>query len=258
MDEWIRSKAQLRKAGEPKGLDLTSGTSPAIGIAWSGASLSDRYAASVRTAGGQVVYLPQVTDLIQAQTALRQAEGLLLIGGGDIAAPYYGQENSRLIERVDPERDLSEYWTLQAALDQDLPILAVCRGFQWLNVIRGGSLYQDLPAEYPSRVVHREPGRKEGIFHGITIVSGTLLCGMVSSGEICVNSLHHQAIRILGHDLKVSARSYDGLIEAIEASDKVFVVGVQFHPERMVGQGMPLFLSLFKRLVTEASRINQR
>lgn len=224
---------------------------PRIGIAWSGSSSPDKYTAAVAAAGGQAVLLPRAASLSEAQAALKGADALLLIGGGDISASYYGQQDSPLIERVDPARDASEYWTLRAALEQDLPILAVCRGLQWLNVIRGGTLYQDIPTEYGS-ALHRDPERKSTVYHDIVIEPDTKLAAILGSGRLSVDSLHHQAISKLGEGLTPSARSDDGLIEAVEATDKRFVVGVQFHPENLYAKGSTLFLNLFKRLVSEA------
>jgi putative glutamine amidotransferase len=161
--------------------------------------------------------------------------GVLLTGGEDVSPTLYG-EVSRCSSRVNPERDKFELELLQDALSRDLPILAVCRGMQLLTVALGGCLHQDLselvsdsmPCE---RVRHRGPGYTDTT-HPVCIVPNTMLAGCVDQQRLMVNSHHHQGIRELPGSLRISARSLDGLIEAVEHTGKTCVLGIQWHPER--------------------------
>ncbi len=162
------------------------------------------------------------------------AAGLVFVGGEDVAPERYGETN-RACERINLERDAFELKLLRSALGRDLPVLAVCRGIQILAVAMGGTLYQDLPAELAggrsSRVLHRGPGETDSR-HRIAIELGTQLSRVIGRTTILVNSHHHQGIRDLPPKATVSARSVDGVVEAIEHPEHAFVLGVQWHPER--------------------------
>jgi putative glutamine amidotransferase len=164
---------------------------------------------------------------------LSGAEGLLLLGGEDVAPEGYG-ETDRQCERINPQRDAFELALLRSALRKDLPILGICRGIQILAVALGGTLLQDLSAERPrgqSRVIHRGPRRTDSR-HRIVLTKGTALARLIGRDALLVNSHHHQAVRAMPPGMRVSARSVDGVIEAIEHPDKKFVLGIQWHPER--------------------------
>jgi putative glutamine amidotransferase len=164
---------------------------------------------------------------------LSGADGLLLLGGEDVAPERYG-ETDRCCERINPQRDAFELALLRSALHRDLPILGICRGVQILAVALGGTLLQDLPAELPrgrSRVIHRGPRRTDSR-HRIVLAKGTALVRLIGRDALLVNSHHHQAVRAMSPGVRVSARSADGVIEAIEHPDKKFVLGIQWHPER--------------------------
>ncbi len=160
--------------------------------------------------------------------------GLLLTGGEDVHPALYGEVNR--CSRVNPERDKFELELLHAALSRDLPVLAVCRGMQLLNVALGGSLYQDLgemvcdPSAGKS-VCHRGPQHTDTT-HPVHLEPQTFLSRCVGQHTLLVNSHHHQGVRELPADLHSSGRSEDGLIEAVEHATKTCVLGVQWHPER--------------------------
>jgi putative glutamine amidotransferase len=164
---------------------------------------------------------------------LSGADGLLLLGGEDVAPERYG-ETDRHCERINPQRDAFELALLRSALRNDLPILGICRGVQVIAVVLGGTLLQDLPAERPrgrSRVIHRGPRRTDSR-HRIVLAKGTALARLIGRDALLVNSHHHQAVRAMPTGVRVSARSADGVIEAIEHPGKKFVLGIQWHPER--------------------------
>jgi len=179
---------------------------------------------------------------------LEGLKGLVLSGGSDINPELY-HEPDKGSEGINDKRDEMEWKLLKEALDADLPVLAICRGLQFLNVFHGGSLIQDLPAGagHEKRDSSWVSGHHPAA-HKVTVVEGTRLASIVGSGEHEVNSRHHQAAQRVSGELLVSARSADGVIEGLERTDKKFVVGVQWHPEDRV------FVSDADRKLFEAFR----
>jgi gamma-glutamyl-gamma-aminobutyrate hydrolase PuuD len=170
--------------------------------------------------------------------------GLLLTGGGDVDPALYGETALPETQAPDADRDSAESALIEEALVRDLPLLAICRGMQLLNVHMGGSLVQDLPTT--SRHVRRTPDRVLPA-HPVVIEPGTMLATIAQRREWQVNSRHHQAVARLGSEVRVSARDpEDGTIEAIELPLRRFVLGVQWHPENQVSEtsGQP---DLFRR-----------
>ena len=156
-------------------------------------------------------------------------DGLVLVGGSDVDPMLYGEVRQPETDPPDNERDASEFSLLEHALAQDLPVLAICRGLQLVNVFHGGTLIQHLnPPERHSRA----DGDRSLPAHAVTIQPGTLLFGISGRGTWQVNSRHHQAVKTLGKGLRVSAvDSEDGMVEALEQPDKRFMLAVQWHPE---------------------------
>ncbi|MHB1503562.1 MAG: gamma-glutamyl-gamma-aminobutyrate hydrolase family protein [Acidimicrobiales bacterium] len=205
------------------------------------------YVRAVRGAGGVPVVLPPVPG--SADELTRRLDGVLLSGGPDVDPALYGEPAHPETGRPRHERDLFEIELLDAAGRHDVPVLAICRGIQVLNVARGGTLYQHLP----DVVGHdrHSPVRDGYGVHEVGIISGSLLSGFIGSNRVEVPTHHHQAIDRVGSGLVVSARADDGTIEAVEAVDEPpggFLVGVQWHPE--VGDDP----SLFQALVEAAAR----
>jgi len=178
-------------------------------------------------------------------TSLDGVAGLVLLGGVDVNPARYGEARHPETEDPDDARDRLELALIAEALERDLPILAICRGLQILNVEHGGTLVQHL--EPVDRHRHRD-GDKSVNAHAIEIAPGTTLA-RIAGGELqrAVNSRHHQAVARLGEGLMVSATDpEDGVIEALERPDKRFVVGVQWHPENQIGEKDPLARKLFE------------
>ena len=181
------------------------------------------YVKALRQAGVETVF----------GESLDGVSGLMLMGGTDVNPARYGEQPHPETEDPDDERDRREAALIADALDRDLPILAICRGMQILNVQHGGSMIQHLDSVERHR---QRPDDKSLSAHGIEIVPGTKLAGIAGS-ELTreVNSRHHQSIARVGEGLVVSATDpRDGVIEAIERPDKRFVVGVQWHPENQI------------------------
>jgi gamma-glutamyl-gamma-aminobutyrate hydrolase PuuD len=197
------------------------------------------YLDTVLAAGGWPVLLPPlaegVADEGDAVAVARMAgslvdavDGLVVIGGGDVSADRYGQEPDDRNGGMNECRDELELQLLDAALERDLPLLAICRGHQVLNVLLGGTLVQQLPDLLGT--TRHQP--QAGVFGEVTVRTepGTIVHGLLGD-ETVVPCSHHQSIDTLGDSLLVSARSDDGVIEAVEVLGRSFAVGVQWHPE---------------------------
>jgi putative glutamine amidotransferase len=161
-------------------------------------------------------------------------DGICLPGGPDVGPKLYGEEpRADCAVEVDPELDRAEMFLARWALDDDKPLLAICRGPQLLNVALGGTLWQDVVTMGATEHNHYPPSRRGELTHDIEVTRASRLHGIVGGDVIGVNSVHHQAVRDLAGDLVVTARAPDGLVEAVEHPGRRFVVGVQCHPEEL-------------------------
>jgi putative glutamine amidotransferase len=211
------------------------------------------YEESVRRAGGD----PRLLDVSATSEELMTGiDGLLLTGGGDVDPALYGEPRHATFDAAEPGRDALEMDLVRRALDANVPVFAICRGIQVLNVARGGTLVQDISDQMPGSVVHsvREPSF--AIAHDVWIASGTLLEQLMRErleGDTCaVNSRHHQAIKAVGDGLVVAATAPDGVIEAVEDATRRFCLGVQWHPENFYRTGE--FRALFEGFIEAARR----
>ena len=197
------------------------------------------YLDMVVAAGGWPLMLPPLADGVAeegdavavariAGTLMGALDGLVVIGGGDVSADRYGQQPDEGNGGMSQFRDELELQLLEAALEQDLPLLAICRGHQVLNVLLGGTLVQQLPDLLGSTRHQPSPGQ----FGEVTVEAepGTIVQRLLGDHAV-VQCSHHQAVDGLGESLLVSARSDDGVIEAVEVLGRTFAVGVQWHPE---------------------------
>jgi putative glutamine amidotransferase len=189
--------------------------------------------------------------------ALEHADGLLLTGGGDIDPARYGEATHPTTHEIDRERDAYEVALVNKAIEEDLPILAICRGIQILNVARGGDLVQDIPSAIPNAVEHSVPTTLMSIAHDVRPVKGSLLWKVTQekqeSSDACpVNSRHHQSVGRLASGFEVSATAPDGVIEAIERRAAKFCLGVQWHPENFWRTGE--FRALFEAFATACAK----
>lgn len=169
-------------------------------------------------------------------------DGILFAGGEDVDPEFYNELKKYPSVHVNRERDLFEFDFLDRARRTALPVLGICRGAQMINVKFGGSLYQDMKSEWTPEdestpaVEHKQPGNRADLTHGVTITDSETRLAQAIHGSCRVNSMHHQAIRVVGRGLRVSARSEDGLVEAVEAGDQSFMLAVQWHPEELVSR----------------------
>jgi putative glutamine amidotransferase len=201
------------------------------------------YVSAVERAGGRPLLVPPSEDGIEETLAV--LDGLLFSGGADIDPDTYGAEAHPETNGVRPERDQAELALLEAALARDMPVLAVCRGSQVLNVALGGDLVQHLPEV----VGHERHKHTPGVFadHDVEVLPGTKLQGLVGD-RAPVKSHHHQGYGRIGDGLREAARADDGTVEAIEDPERRFALGVLWHPE--AGEDA----ALFEALVEEARR----
>ena len=216
--------------------------------------LSRTYVQAIRGAGGAVVTIPPCRDAELLRPVYGAIAGLLLAGGGDVQPELYGQPVRAELRLVEPERDATEVLLARWAMEDGLPILAICRGIQVLNVALGGTLIQDIPSQVPGALAHNplpKPPRSRPT-HEVHLVGGSRVSTILGLGrpvaQVRVNSFHHQAVDAVASALRVAARAPDGVIEALECPDRGFVIGVQWHPEEMVA-GDPAQKALFAAFV---------
>ena len=164
--------------------------------------------------------------------AFRGLKGLLLTGGRDIDPIHYGEEEHETID-IDFERDELELPLCKQAIEENLPVFGICRGIQIMNVAIGSSLYQDIPSQFTDHLTHKILVNKDDSWHDIQIQPDSLLNQITGETTTEVNSRHHQSLKVIGEGFTVTAQSKDGIIEAIEDTSKKFMLGVQYHPERM-------------------------
>ncbi|OLN27072.1 gamma-glutamyl-gamma-aminobutyrate hydrolase family protein [Desulfosporosinus metallidurans] len=192
------------------------------------------YVESIRNAGGIPLILPPVRTHEEATDILKLISGLLLTGGGDISPVYLKENPRRGIGECFPERDFSELLLTQLALQQDLPLLGICRGIQVLAVAAGGKIYQDIPSQYPSAMQHSQTAPRQYAWHDVAIAEESDLFRLLDKTKIGVNSLHHQAVSEIPPEFIQCALASDGIIEGIEKPGAKFCLGVQWHPESMM------------------------
>jgi len=191
------------------------------------------YIRSLQRAGATAVLLP-IDDKYGIDNYLDRLDGILLAGGADINPFYYGDDPHPYLGAVEEERDDLEIKLAKRALERDIPVFGICRGLQVLNVAAGGSLYQDLEQELgPEHVHSRKQFRKWQGSHSIDIVEDSKLYQATGANSLIVNSYHHQAVKNLGADFKVTAWSSDHIVEAIESNVHQYATAVQWHPEMM-------------------------
>ena len=189
------------------------------------------YAEGLMEAGVLPVILPLTDRRELLEQASEQCDGFLFTGGQDVAPERYGETPLSCCGERCPQRDSMESTLLALALERDKPVLGICRGLQFLNAALGGTLYQDLPQQHPSGVIHRQAPPYDLPSHQVELEPGSPLRALLGKDRLAVNSCHHQGIHILAPALKAMARAEDGLVEAVWAPEHRWVWAVQWHPE---------------------------
>lgn len=188
------------------------------------------YVDAIKEAGGLGVMIPNV-DADAADAYLDRIDALLLTGGDDPDPELFGEEPHPEIELVDARRDRFEIALVHGARARAMPVFGICRGVQLMNIALGGDIYQDIPSQTESGIRHVQQRLDDGPWHEIDLEPGSRLAGLLGAEKLRVNSFHHQACRRPGDGLQVSARSADGIPEALEDPGQAFFLGVQWHPE---------------------------
>jgi putative glutamine amidotransferase len=215
------------------------------------AFLPQVYFDAVTASGGIAVLLPPQPTAPGAAAAVTDGlDGLIFTGGLDVQPELYGAPRHPLTDPSRADRDAWEIALLQAAEERRMPVLAICRGLQLVNVARGGTLHQHLPESHGTDR-YRVGG---GVFatNTVAVDDGTTLAALVGAGDIDVHSYHHQGIDRLGDGLVATARTDDGLVQAIESTGEGYLVGVQWHPEQNTDDRR-----LFAGLVDQAAAFAQ-
>ena len=212
------------------------------------------YFDAVERAGGTLIMLPLISDEELLRSLLNRLHGLILPGGLDVEAKHFGEEHASYANVPNTELDTMHLLAARLAIELELPTLGVCRGMQVLNVARGGTLYQDMAIEGLTEQDHMREGKTFEETHTISLLpaASVLANGPFDDpSRIYVNTSHHQALKRLGEGIVAAAVSPDGVIEAIEMTDRPQIIGVQWHPERI--SGINRFSAyLFERLVADA------
>ena len=229
-------------------------TSITVGANPERAYVNSAYLHAVQQAGGVPVPLPPQLSAASLQRLAGELHGLLLTGGGDVDPALFGQAAHATLYDVAPARDTLETSVLHLSLARGVPVLAVCRGVQVLNVALGGTLYQDVATEPGTQIPHSQKEPRDQPTHKVTVAPGSRLAETLGADEVEVNSMHHQAIHRLGRGLTAVAWAPDQLVEGVEIADPArFVLGVQWHPEELVGHSEPA-RRLFSALVAAAPK----
>ena len=215
--------------------------------------INTSYVRAVIAAGGTPLLIPSDEDDGLAAEYLPLLHGLLVPGGEDVTPALYGEDPLRQVTFMNEEKDRMELALIRGAVERGMPVFGICRGIQLLNVCFGGTLYQDLPAQYPGVLGHAQDMAIRGqLTHRVTLEPDSLLEKLLGGEPLSVNSYHHQAVRTPAPGFTVTARAADGVIEGVEDPERN-LYAVQWHPEDLV-ESHPRFRPLFRHLVERAEQ----
>ena len=209
----------------------------------------ETYLFALENAGADPILLPAYDNDEALRRYVDLCDGFVLPGGIDINPLTYGEDPHPMLQGNRLEFDECELHLIQIILESKKPVLGICRGSQILNVAFGGTLYQDIVSQHEGAQQHGQTEITPGApCHRIKIEDGSILAELYGD-ETRVNSFHHQAVKDLGKGLKATAHAYDGIVEAFEAPDYPFVLGVQWHPEQETNADRHAVLPIFKKFV---------
>ena len=214
--------------------------------------LRARYMRAIEDAGGIPVVLPLLSNRAGWRQVVAHVHGLLITGSGsDLAPEFYGERQRHKFARMSRERATMELGIAKAAYRAGVPMLGICGGMQSINVALGGTLYQDIAAQLKTPIDHLPSHSATRTSHSVQIAPGSLLRRIAGKARMDVNSSHHQSVKKVASNLAQTAVAPDGVIEAIEAPDRVFILGVQWHPEFLYERD-PIQRRLFSALIRAA------
>jgi putative glutamine amidotransferase len=199
--------------------------------------LNAGYISAVEGPGGTALPLTPAHGADSIRRILDVCHGLLLTGGEDVDPLRYGQTRLPQVEEINPARDEMEIAAVHEAVRRGMPILAICRGIQVLNVALGGTLYQDIPSQLGGDVLHEQKAGINERWHGGRVQPGSGFERIFGSAELHINSFHHQAVRDVAPSLVATVWAEDGIVEGVEGREHPWMYGVQWHPERGEAHG---------------------
>ncbi len=213
------------------------------------------YCEAIERAGGVPCLIPLMSDATNLEQLYKRLDGILCAGGNDLDPALYGEAPQPATVNISKRRDTAEVQLIKWALRDKKPILGICRGMQLLNVVRGGTLYQDIQTQIENAADHTVSTVRrdfENPAHSIKIDQSSRLAGILKKQTIRTNSHHHQAVKDMGKNLQAVAWADDGVVEAIESLDDTYAIGVQCHPESLEAKTVPELRRLFLSFVTAA------
>ncbi|MDR0743382.1 MAG: gamma-glutamyl-gamma-aminobutyrate hydrolase family protein, partial [Tannerella sp.] len=216
------------------------------------------YIDAVLQAGGVPVVIPVIYDEKKVIELLNTMDGIIFAGGEDFDPAYYNERSIPQMGRINAPRDEFEMKLVHLAAERSIPILGICRGLQLINIAFGGSLYQDLPAQYYDNTIsHRQKQPNYEASHAVYVEDNTVFANIVKERMLMVNSLHHQAIKKVARGFRIAGKSPDEIVEVIEkVDDENWILGVQFHPEVRVTRDNAMH-RIFQRFMDEAGSLEK-
>ncbi|MDR1881689.1 MAG: gamma-glutamyl-gamma-aminobutyrate hydrolase family protein [Prevotella sp.] len=249
---------ELYRITDSGSVKLRTKSAPLVGLSAGrtrqGSSIvQSTYINAILGAGGKPVIIPVTTDGVILRDIVRDLDGLVMTGGGDIDPSYYREKAIPEINEIDSIRDIYDLVLLKLATDRNIPVLGICRGEQLINVAFGGTLYQDIPTQVKDKSVkHKQTEPSEQGTHTVSIAKDSKLAEILGVTEVFTNTFHHQAVKKIAPNFRAAAKTSDNIVEAIEAYPNRPVMGVQWHPEGHVAGGDTIMLKLFRFIVSEA------
>ncbi|MDR1718964.1 MAG: gamma-glutamyl-gamma-aminobutyrate hydrolase family protein [Dysgonamonadaceae bacterium] len=217
-----------------------------------GSTVSATYINAVLQAGGIPILIPAISDGAAIYETVATLDGLIMTGGEDINPLWFDEAPIPELGEVDDARDEYEIRLIKMAVDRNIPMLGICRGEQVINVVLGGSLYQDIPSQRDTSVHHRQNLAGKFASHEVSVLPTTQLAEIIGEGGHGVNSFHHQAVKDLAPGLMLAATAPDGVVEAYEAYPNHPIIGVQWHPEILITGDHPKMMHIFRFLLEKA------
>ena len=207
--------------------------------------INNTYVNAVLESGGIPLIIPIIKVFNDINQYLDLLDGMIFTGGEDVSSLSFGEEPIKEVDTICTARDKHELELFKRAYERNLPILGICRGLQIINTGLGGTLYQDINIQLPNSLGHLCTHNVHQGYHTITILEDSMLYNFLKEEKLVVNSQHHQSVKALGRDLKITSKTRDGVVESIESTNKKWVLGVQFHPEAMIDEDNN-FIDLFR------------
>ena len=196
-------------------------------------NIRNTYINAIEGAGGLPLVVPYLKKFETVDALINACDGFVFTGGGDIEPKRYGHEKKDTCGGIEYYRDELEFRVFPSVFASGKPILAVCRGIQLVNVCFGGTLYQDIPTELDTNVIHKQKEPDDAPSHEVNVLENTPLYDLLKSTRITANSFHHQAIKDLGNGLEITALADDGIVEGVYLRGERYLMAYQWHPERL-------------------------